>query len=158
MLVLRLSFFLSLFFVIIGCEKSFDPIGEVNPIDINIVADGFGDHDGITSESEIEFISEYFTNHQQAWAIGSIAANYRDENVKSIPADTVIKTLSYTALIGPYTSESDLRDELSGLSIKTPFVGIYVLTRNGQCCIIKFFRAPGPRISDQIWDELQIIK
>ena len=157
MLVFRLSFILSLFLVIIGCEKSFDPIGEVTPIDINIVADRFGDHDGSTSESELEFISEYFTNHQQAWAIGSIAAKYRDENVKSIPADTVIKTLSYSALTGPYTSENDLRDELGGWSIRTPYVGIYVLTRNHQCCIIKFFRAPGPKIGEADWDELEII-
>lgn len=157
MLVFRLSFFLSLFFVIIGCEKSFDPIGEVNPIDINIIADGFGDHDGSTSESELEFITEYFINHQQAWAIGSIAANYRDEIANSIPADTLIKTITRSALMGPYTSENNLRQELNGWSIRTPFVGVYVLTRNSQCCIIKFFRAPGPMISDQDWDELQIL-
>ncbi len=157
MLVFRLSFLISIFLLIFACEKSFEPIGEKTLIDISTVADRFGDHDGSTSESELEFINEYFTTHQEAWAIGSIAADYRNDDVYTIPSDTVVKTFNRSALLGPYNNENDLRQELNGLSIKTPFVGIYVLTRNSQCCIIKFFRAPGPRISDQDWDELQIL-
>ncbi|MBN2000233.1 hypothetical protein JW935_21970 [candidate division KSB1 bacterium] len=126
-------------------------------IDINTVADGFGDFDGKTSESELEFISKYFANHQQAWAIGSIPAKYKNGKAKLIPAETVKNTLGYSALVGPYTSEKNLRQELAGFSIRTPFVGIYVLDRNRQCCLIRFFRAPGPQIGTADWDELVLL-
>jgi hypothetical protein len=157
MSVFRLLIFLYIFLIFIACDKSVDPGNEKTQLDISIVADGFGDHNGNASESELGFINEYFSAHQQAWAIGSIAAEYRDESVHAIPADTLVKTFTKSALEGPYNNELDLRLTLNGISFRTPFVGIYVLTRKSQCCIIKFFRAPGPMIGEQEWDELHIL-
>jgi hypothetical protein len=82
---------------------------------------------------------------------------YRDESIKEIPADTLVSTFINMKLIGPYSSEFDLRKNLDGISFRTPWVGVYVITRNRQCFIIRFFRAPGPRIGEQDWDELLII-
>jgi len=157
MLVLRLSFFLYLFFLVFGCEKSTEPIGEGAPIDINIVADGFGDHNGSASESELEFIKEYFNSNQQAWLIGAFAHGYESEEVHTIPSDIVVKVFKGIRLRGPYTSENDLRQNLDGISIRTPFVGIYVLTRSSQCLIIRFFRSPGPKVGEAEWEEFQIL-
>ena len=158
MLLLRLSFFLALFIIVVGCKKSTEPIGEGTPIDINIVADGFGDHNGDASEEELDFINDYFNSSQEAWTIGSNAAGYESEDVHTIPSDIVVKSFKGIRLWGPYTSENDLRQELNGISIRTPFVGIYVLTRRSQCCILRFFRAPGPKVGEANWDEFQIIQ
>ena len=157
MLVLRLSFFLSLFLLVFGFEKSTEPIGEGTPIDITIVADGFGDHNGSASESELGFINEYFNSNQQAWIIGAFAHGYENEDVHTIPSDIVVSAFKGISLIGPYTSENDLRQELDGISFRTPFIGIYVLTRSSECLIIRFLRSPGPKVGEANWEEFQII-
>ena len=157
MLVLRLSFFLSLFLFVLGCEKSTEPIGDGTPIDINIVADGFGDHNGSASESELEFVNEYFQSNKQAWIIGSNAAGYDTYEVKTIPSDVVVKSIKGMKLVGPFTSENDLRDTLDDISFRIPFVGIYVLTRRNECLIIRFFRSPGPSVGQVEWEEFEII-
>jgi hypothetical protein len=157
MLDLRLSFFLSLFLLVLGCKISTEPIGEGIPIDINIVADGFGDHNGSASSEELDFIIDYFHSNQKAWIIGQNAVGFETYEVKSIPSDTVVKFFKRNRLIGPYTSENNLRQELEGLSFLTPFVGIYVLTRHSECLIIRYFRSPGPTVSQAEWEEFKII-
>jgi len=108
----RITILLLSIFLIISCKKSTEPLGNDTCIDINIVADRFGDQNGITSDAELNFISDYFDKHNQAWAIGSIASDYQDDHSPSIPADTLLKSLRYSALTGPYPSENDLRNDL----------------------------------------------
>ena len=156
MLVLRLSFFLSLFLFVISCEKSTESIGDGAMIDINIVADGFGDHNGSASLEELDFINDYFTSNKEAWTIGSNAAGDETYEVKTLPSEIVVKAFERVRPWGPYTSENNLRQELDGASIRTPLVGIYVLTRRSECFIIKFFRSPGPRVGEVDWEEFQI--
>ena len=153
----RISIIIFICLIISTCDKSVNPTNTKALIDIDFVADGFGDHNGDASDLELLSISNYFNIHQHAWTIGSIAGEYRDESIKEIPADTLVSTFSNMKLIGPYSSEFDLRKNLNGISFKTPWVGIYVITRNSQCVIIRFFRAPGPRIGEQDWVELLII-
>ena len=157
MLVLRLSFFLSLFLFVISCEKSIEPIGDGAPISINVVADGIGDHNGSASESELEFIHEYFQSNKQAWIIGTNAAGNETYEVKTIPSDILVKSIKGMKLVGPFTSENDLRHKLDDISFRIPFVGVYVLTRLNECLIIRFFRSPGPRVGHVEWEEFQII-
>ena len=39
-------------------------------VDEEVVADGFGNHDGTASEDELKSIEEYFSCNEEAWSIG----------------------------------------------------------------------------------------
>ena len=139
------------------CDKSTNPATVIAEIDISIIADGFGNHDGVSSDFELADIVEHFNNYSEAWAIGAIMTKYRDPSVEHILSDDLISMIQSAALNGPYYDEKHLRDQLEGMSIRTPRVGIYVIRYDENCVIVRFFRAPGARIGEQEWTELTIL-
>ncbi len=106
------------------------------------------------SVEELNNINDFFVYNSEAWCIGAFPSNYVYGN--KISASAVKNSFEKSSLTGPYKSESDLRKD--SISIRTLWVGIYVINRNkNQYRIIRFFQAPGARLSEQTWYELTII-
>ena len=139
------------------CDKSTNPATVIAEVDISIIADGFGNHDGVSSDFELADITKHFNNYTEAWAIGAIMQKYRDSRVTYVSSDDLILMIKSISLAGPYYDEKHLRNQLEGMSIRTPWVGIYVLRYDENCMIVRFFRAPGARIGEQEWTELTIL-
>jgi hypothetical protein len=135
---------------LINCESSTEPIAKGVSIDRKIVADCLGEHDGITTQAELETLNQFFSINDKAWAVGSGFNRPGNE----IPSDTLQKHF----LIFPplFRNEIELRDNYKGVVIKTPFVGIYVLESNKDIMVVKLFIAPGPNVYSGVWQEVQI--
>ena len=146
-----LIIFITTFTLFINCETSTEPVTEGLPVNRKLVADCLGDHDGITTSTELETLNQYFVSNEEAWVVGSGLNQFEDE----IPSDILQKNF----LIDPplFRNETELREHYKDVNIRTPFVGIYVLESHKQILVIKIFRAPGPNISNSVWKELQII-
>ena len=125
------------------------------PVDKKIVADGFGDDDGIASEDELMYVEEYFNVNQEAWCLGGFPRGYWGQT--QIPADIVINTFHANLKIdGPYKSELALREAYEGLSIRTPYVGIYLLVLSNEEYKITRYFCSGPEVSEGDWTPMEI--
>jgi hypothetical protein len=155
--VVFLAVILLVILLLFFCDKSTDPQAAVAEVDISIIADGFGNHDGAMSDYELVDIVKHFNHYTEAWAIGAIMLKYRDSHITYVSSLDLILMIQSASLAGPYNDEKDLRDQLKGLSIRTPRVGIYVIRYEEECAIVRFFRAPGARIGEQEWTELTIL-
>ena len=146
-----LTLFVSFSSIIINCETSTEPLAKGVSIDRKIVADCIGNHDGITSQAELDSLYHYFHINDKGWAVGAGLTRYVDK----IPPDSLI---DHFLIWGPlFINETELRDFHKGIGIRTPFVGIYVLESNKNIMVVKFYRAPGPNVYSGEWQELQII-
>lgn len=56
----RISIIIFICLIISTCGKSVNPTNTKALIDIDFVADGFGDHNGIASDLELLSINDYF--------------------------------------------------------------------------------------------------
>jgi hypothetical protein len=137
--------------IIINCESSTEPLAKGVSIDREIVADCTGNHDGITTQTELDSLNQYFLINDKGWAVGSGLTRFGDK----IPPDSL---RDHFLIWGPlFINETELRDFHKGIGIRTPFVGIYVLESNKNIMVVKLFRAPGPNVYSGDWQELQII-
>ncbi|MCK5454124.1 MAG: hypothetical protein KAJ16_07175 [Calditrichia bacterium] len=146
-----LTLFISAFAFLIYCELSTEPLAKGVSINREIVADCLGNHDRITTQSELDSLNHYFLINDEAWAVGSGLTRFGNK----IPSDSLKK---YFLISSPlFMNETELRDFHKGIGIRTPFVGIYVLESNKNIMVVKLFRAPGPNIYSGEWQKLQII-
>src|SRR4030042_622916 len=132
--------FISTFNFFINCETSIEPITEGVPINRKIVADCLGDHDGITTQTELETLDQYLLANNEAWAVGSGLTRFGNK----ISSDSLRGCFLIWAPL--FRNETELRDYYKNVGIRTPFVGIYILESNKHILVIKIFRAPGPNI------------
>jgi hypothetical protein len=150
----KLFIFVSLFIfsstLLINCKSSTELIAKGVSIDRKIVTDCLGDHDGITTQTELDSLNHYFLFNEKAWAVGLGLTRFGDY----IPSDSLRERF---LILGPlFKNETELRNFYKGVVIKTPFVGIYVLESNKDIMVVKLFRAPGPNIYSGIWQEVKI--
>jgi hypothetical protein len=141
-------------FFLFSCEKSFEPIPEVAYISKEVVADAFGNHDGITTRDELDFVDQYFKTNDDAWCVGVCYDRYWYNDQNTIGCNELVEMFGFMKCIGPYGSEEKLRESFPGT--RTPFVGIYTLKHTYKYRIYRFFRASGPRVSTDSWIELII--
>ena len=125
-------------------------------VDEEVVADGFGNHDGTASEDELKSMEEYLSSNEEAWSVGYIPHRYWGP-VTVIPADTVLYAFKENRLLGPYESEERLREAYEGVGFRTPYVGVYVIVSGEAYEITKFFRAPGGGFSESEWVRMKIV-
>lgn len=138
------------FDLFINCKTSTEPVTGGVSINKEIVADYLGDHNGITTETELETLNQYFSKNDKAWVVGSGFNRLENE----IHSDTLIKYFSIQSPL--FKSKTELKDHYKNKNIRTPFVGIYVMESNRQIIFRKIFRAPGPNIYSSVWQEVQI--
>jgi len=153
-LIVVLFTFISIIWLI-SCENgSTDPSDEQVQVEISkeYLADEFGDQNGIASDLELEFVKEYFNIHGEMWLVTRCMK--REGN--TVKADTVKKYFKPMSI--PYSSEEKLRSENIRSSIRTPLIGITIVTKSSDYEVTKTFRSPGPKYSEAEWVELKIIK
>ncbi|MFC1726545.1 hypothetical protein ACFL4T_13060 [candidate division KSB1 bacterium] len=152
------GFFLIIIFSCIlffsGCKSPTEENKDFSYIDENSLADSFGNRDGIATKEEIDSFIEIFEVNKEIWCIGDYPYNYRDS--KTIPLETILKKFKSSYLWKPFKSETDLRTALEGTDFTTLWIGIFVLRKTDRFYIYKFYRTPGPRISEQEWIEILI--
>ena len=120
-------------------------------IDKNIVADMLGNNDTNATKEEIAKVDSFYNISDTGFAVGSGYSNFGN----SIPADTIKK---YFHIYSPLCkNETELREAYKGISIKTPYVGIFVMKSNKGIIIIKLYRAPGPNVYGGNWEEIKIL-
>ena len=120
-------------------------------IDKNIVVDMLGNNDTNATKEEIAKVDSFYNISDTGFAVGSGYSNFGN----SIPADTIKK---YFHIYSPLCkNETELREAYKGISIKTPYVGIFVMKSNKGIIIIKLYRAPGPNVYGGNWEEIKIL-
>ena len=120
-------------------------------IDKNIVADMLGNNDTNATKEEIAKVDSFYNISDTGFAVGSGYSNFGN----SIPADTIKK---YFHIYSPLCkNETELREAYKGISIKTPYVGIFIMKSNKGIIIIKLYRAPGPNVYGGNWEEIKIL-
>jgi hypothetical protein len=118
-------------------------------------APSLGDQASVAIGGGIELMKTYVAQNLAGWYLGAFPMEY--EQASGIPLEALDRSLKAMELQGPYESEAELRHALSGLSFKTPFVGIYVLQEvNGATEITQFFRAPGPDMAESPWEQMTL--
>jgi hypothetical protein len=147
-------FFLPLFLFASACGVTENEDEKLDYVEITVIADGFGNHDGNADEDEILFISDYFNNNNEAWAIGAVSSAYWDSTVNKITSDEVIQLLTQVPLIGPFSD----KDAFEEKSIRISWLGVYLIkVKNDKYFIAQYFKAPGPQVGlDEYWTELEI--
>ena len=127
-------------------------------VDRELIADGFGDHNGVASKTELDEIDNYFKSNIEAYSLGVFPGDYQDKN--EIPHSVIIDRLFAPIFDGPYKSEDELRKHYEGKAIKIINVGIYVFTKDvipEQYRITRFYKAPGANVSGGEWTPKIII-
>ena len=138
--------------IIPHCDNNIENNGSSDVIiDKNIVADMLGDNDGNTTGEEITKVDSFYNINNTGFAVGSGYSNFGN----SIPADTIKK---YFHIYSPLCKdEIELRNAYKEISIKTPYVGIFVMKLNKGIIVIKLYRAPGPNVYSGNWEEIKIL-
>ena len=139
-------------FIFTHCDNSVENNESNNVIiDKNVAADMLGNNDGNTTEEEVAKVDSFYNISDIGFAVGSGYSNFGN----SIPADTIKK---YFHIYSPLCkNETELRNAYKGISIKTPYVGIFVMKSNKGIMVIKLYRAPGPNVYGGNWDEIKIL-
>lgn len=136
---------------LIGCDSPTESPSQPVPVDKQVAADVFGDHDGTASTAEMLALDDFFGQNDEGWSISMLS----QELWKSNEATTdQVRTCFVSMTTRPYPSEQALRQDYEGINIRTPFVSIIVLRNKDQLEITKFFRSPGPGISSARWEAL----
>lgn len=150
-LLILIPIFIFSIILMINCKLSTESTAQGVSIDRKIVADCLGDHNGITTQTELDSLNDYFLINDKGWAVGSGLTRFGNQ----IPSDSLQK---HFLIYGPlFVNETELRNSYKDISIRTPFVGIYVLESNTNIIVVNLFKAPGPNIYSAEWQELQII-
>ena len=122
-----------------------------------LVADRWGNGNGTAEPEEIEYLLNYFEDHREAWCLGHYP--WPNVNEGRVRIETLWETFKASERSEPAPGEADLREKLGDASLRTPFVGIYVLTFDGfDCDVEKFYRAPGPDVGRAQWTEIKIVR
>ena len=143
----------------IGCDSPTESPSRSLLLDRQVVADVFGNHDGVTSSDELQALDNFFEANTEAWCVSSLSEQLWNSDEAS--ADKV-KACFVAMATRPYPSEQALRQAYEGINIRTPYVSIVVLHNNNfvneniQFQVTKFFRSPGPGISSAHWDVLTV--
>jgi hypothetical protein len=136
-----------------GCSSPTDaPAGSVL-LDRQIVADVFGDHNGVASTDELSALGAFFAVNHEAWAVSNLPERLWMSN-ETTPDE--VKACFGAVAAHPYASEQSLRHTFEGINIKTPYVSVVVLSSGQQIHVTKLFRSPGPGISSARWDILNV--
>ena len=138
---------------LIGCSSPTQPPSDAVPLDRQLVADVFGNHDGAATQDELRSIDEYFRTNIEAWCVSSISEALRESG--EVSADQAKSCFAGIAT-RPFPDEQALRKAYESVNIKTPYVSIVVLRSDSQLALVKFFRSPGPGISGANWNSLRI--
>jgi hypothetical protein len=116
-------------------------------------ADILGNKNGVAESEETAVLDKFYKANEEAWVMGGCIKN--DGN--TIKADSLKKHLNLFASL--YKSEQDFRNSLKNISIKTPFVFIYVMRRQEDKIVIKkLLRSPGPNIASALYEEISIVE
>lgn len=150
--------FLILLFLVTCCDVTENGEEPLAYVEISVLADGFGNHDGIAQDEEITSIIDFFNTHDEAWGVSGISLPYRDTTVNEIPVEELPKMVGSAEILGPYYSEEAFIDHFENIKIQTPWIGIYVFeTKNEKYYISRFFRSPGTKVGDNsYWTEFEI--
>jgi len=144
---------------LLTCTRDKNPLGHegqpIVPIPIDVVADAFGNHNGIASHGEVDSIVNYFAGNNVAWALGGFPTPYCDVN--EIPINIVLDQLRSARLSRPYANEKELRDAFKGCGVRTPWVGIYAFVSKPQYSLKAFYRSPGGYFSDHHWTQMRVL-
>ncbi len=134
---------------IIGCESPTDSPSVSVPVDRQVVADIFGNHDGVASSDELLALDEFFKANPEAWCVSSLSQELWQSDEAS--ADQMKACLAAMAT-RPYPGEQALRQAYEGVNIRTPYVSIVVISsNNNQLQVTKFFRSFGSGVSSAHW-------
>ncbi len=150
--IINLILIITSLFIFEHCDNSLEN-NETNNviIDKNVAADMLGNNDGNTSEEEVTKVDNFYNKSDIGFAVGSGYSNFGN----SIPADTIKK---YFHIYAPLCkNETELREAYKGISIKTPYVGIFVMKLNKGIIVINLYKAPGPNIYGGTWEEIKIL-
>ena len=127
-------------------------------IDKSIIADYFGFYSGHASESELNFIDNYFKTNPEIWAFGAFPFDYKNKN--EIPLSEIINIINGVGLWGPHKSEDELRKYYETVTIGTSWMGVYVFAQDNvisEKCKIKYcYKTPGPNFSREVWTPMII--
>ncbi len=149
-----LVFVFSAPFLLVSCKNTVAPADENIQVEISseLLADQLGDKNGKASVSEMNFVEDFFNNHNEMWLLTNCICT-ECESVKS----NMVKE-KFFAQSQPFASTEELRNSFAGLSIKTPWVGVAKLGRRNSIFILKVYRAPGPNFSSSGWEEIRIVR
>ncbi len=122
-------------------------------LDKTEVADLLGNHDGVTTAEELANLDEYFSTSSEAWCVTCLGnESWTADAMTPSEEKSYIESMSTQ----PYSTEGLLRRAYIGKSLRTPFVGIAVLTNGDRITVTSFYRAPGPNISGGDWVQLNV--
>jgi|GEM_PF-2394458 len=142
-------------FILAGCNKNDSPVSPSNSVvtlDKSIVADQLGNKNGSAENDEISYLNDYFKTNAKGWVLGINNAGESNE-VSSV-------VLSQHFLLEDnnlYKNENELRAHYKNISIRIPYVGIYLLEQEGDMIkVSRVYRAPGPDVYGGEFEEIQI--
>jgi hypothetical protein len=141
----------SLFFACNVLDDFGDPVVS---LDRTIVADMFGNHDGVATAQELTDLNEYFASNPEGWCITHCPAEYLSE--MEIQAK-VVREQVLNMHCHPYPSEQALRSANVGVNIKTPRITISVLRGGTQIVLWRLYRSPGPHFAEVAWELMAVI-
>jgi hypothetical protein len=137
-----------------GCNSLSDPDDAAVILDKGTVADMFGNHDGVASQEELAFVETYFATNSEAWCITHLPSVSTTRT--GFTAEDV-RTAVVSSQTTPYPSEQALRERYAGVSFRTPYISISVLRSGVQISLAGYFRSPGPRLSEAVWEPILIV-
>ncbi len=138
--------------ILAGCKTPSGPEPVLVPLQKDIVADFvFGNHDHSATTEELAAVDRYFESNAEAWCICGVGELSAEAGGVS-PAD--VRELLAAGAVRIFPDEQSLRKAYEGISIRTPWVSVCVLTADHQVFLTKLFRAPGANIATADWEEL----
>ena len=125
-----------------------------------VLADGFGNHDGEASEDEITFIDDYFKTNREAWTFTVFSSDYYTKD--EIPFSVVMEIITNHNLRHPLPSQDEFLNVHEGMSILTPYISIFNFTPDSKISnmfkINNFYKAPGGSFSERdLWKPMKIL-
>jgi len=127
-----------------GCELINGSSKGLLPVERDIIADGFGNCDGLATEDELRSLDEHFRSYSEAWALGGFPTSYLGKT--QIPASEVLNELKRTCLVGPFKSKEEMKKYFDGMGIrgvKCLAVGIFVFVSKPAYGIRDYYMCPG---------------
>jgi hypothetical protein len=147
----KLGLVATLFVVSMVCNGPTQEASITVSLEKTLVADMFGNHDGVATLDEVNAVDSYFAANAEAWCVTGIPTW---EATHVSPAE--FKSSFAGVATHPYPSEQDLRAAFQSVSVKIPFVGIAVLQQRSQLTLAQYFRSPGPGIAAAKWELITV--
>ena len=136
------------------CNSPASPEQEITALlDKDVVADKFGDNNGLVTPQELHAVDEYFVTNDSAWC--HQGCTLQDSSASSISAQQVRNSFMLACRF--YPSEQAFRTALQGEGVKSVWVSIMVLRQYGtQIYASSFYRSHGGYFTSNQWTKLAI--